>query len=306
MLLHRVVVLPVRRLAKAVALFGGGDLSARVPARGIAEVGDLARGFNAMADEIESRRDEVAHKNAELESLTARLQTSNAELELFAAVASHDLREPLRKIQSFGSLLTHRFAAELPEEGALYVERMSAAAARMETLIDGVLDLSRAARSDNRFEHVSLDAVAGEVLGDLQLTIAETGARVDVGHLPELEADALQMRQLLQNLIANGLKFSRPDVAPTITVRGTVDRGVLKLIVTDNGIGFEQRHADRIFGPFQRLYGRAAYPGTGLGLALCRRIAERHGGSIAAHSTPGAGASFVVTIPVAPSLAEAA
>jgi signal transduction histidine kinase len=285
LLLHRTVVVPVRRLAAAVKRFGRGELTARVPAGGVAEVGDLTRGFNAMADELEQQ---------------------NAELEQFAAIASHDLREPLRKIQSFGGLLTRRFAADLPAEGAVYVERMCAAAARMETLIDGVLDLSRATRSDNRFEHVSLDAVARDVLEDLQVQIAETGARVDVGALPEIDADELQMRQLLQNLIANALKFSRQDVVPVITVRGKLERGVFELTVTDNGIGFEQRHAERIFGPFQRLHGRTEYAGTGLGLALCRRIAERHGGSIVARATPGAGASFIVTIPVEQPLAEAA
>lgn len=285
LLLHRTVVVPVRRLAAAVNRFGHGELTTRVPAGGIAEVGDLTRGFNAMADELEQQ---------------------NAELEQFAAIASHDLREPLRKIQSFGGLLTRRFAADLPAEGTVYVERMCAAAARMETLIDGVLDLSRATRSDNRFERVSLDAVAHDVLEDLQVQIAETGARVDVGALPEIDADELQMRQLLQNLIANALKFSRPDVVPVVTVRGTLARGLFELSVTDNGIGFEQRYAERIFGPFQRLHGRTEYAGTGLGLALCRRIAERHGGAIVARATPGAGASFIVTIPVKQPLAEAA
>jgi signal transduction histidine kinase len=183
---------------------------------------------------------------------------------------------------------------------------MCAAADRMETLIDGVLDLSRTTRSDAHFERVSLDLVASEVLDDLQIQIMEAGARIDVGPLPELEADPIQMRQLLQNLIANALKFRRSDVASEITLRGEVERGVVEVTVTDNGIGFEERHVERIFGPFQRLHGRTEYPGTGLGLSLCRRIAERHGGSIAAHSALGAGASFTVSLPVVQALREAA
>jgi signal transduction histidine kinase len=252
------------------------------------------------------RRDSELQVQVRDRELAQALAVSNAELEEFAAVASHDLREPLRKIKSFGNLLSTRFSAELPQEGAEYIERMSAAAVRMETLIDGVLDLSRAAKAESRFGHVSLDTVAAEVLADLQVQIAETGARIEVSDLPELEADALQMRQLLQNLIANALKFTRPNVTPVITVQGSLVHGVVELTVADNGIGFEERHAERIFGSFQRLHGRTEYPGTGLGLALCRCIAERHGGSIVARSTPGVGTRFVVDLPVAQPLADAA
>ena len=266
----------------------------------------LLAGVRVIARSDRRRRDSELLLQSRDRELARVLKASNAELEQFAAAASHDLREPLRKIRSFGSLLTTRFAAELPAEGAGYVERMSAAAARMETLIDGVLDLSRATRAESRFEQVSLDTIAREVLADLQVQIADTGAHVDLFELPELEADPIQMRQLLQNLIANAIKFRRPDVVPEITVRGLLERGIVELTVADNGIGFDPRHAERIFGPFQRLHERTEYPGTGLGLALCRRIAERHGGSIVARSTPGAGTSFVVTIPVSRPLAEAA
>jgi signal transduction histidine kinase len=305
-LMHRWVVMPVRRLAAAVKRVRAGELSTRVPTEGIAEIGDLKRGFNSMAARLESQHDAAERHNDELESLAVQLRLANTELEQFASVASHDLREPLRKIRSFGGLLTSRFSAELSDEGAGYVERMCAAADRMETLIDGVLDLSRATRSEASFEVVSLDEIARGVLDDLQVAIAESGAQIDVSALPALEADALQMRQLLQNLIANALKFRRPDGVPEIAVSGTLDHGVVELSFADNGIGFEPNHAERIFGPFQRLHGRSEYPGAGLGLALCRRIAERHGGSIVARSTLGAGATFVVRIPVArPSQAAA-
>ena len=305
-LMHRIVVVPLRRLLAAVTAVGLGQLSTRVPPEGVAEIGALKRGFNSMADTLEAQRGHADRYKASLESLAARLQRANAELDQFASVASHDLREPLRKIRSFGSLLSRRFAAELPEEAADYIERMSLAADRMETLIEGVLDLSRATRLEGRFELVSLNRVVGDVLDDLQVLMEERRARVEVGDLPELEADALQMRQLFQNLIGNALKFCRPGVVPVIAVRGRVDQGVVELTVTDNGIGFEEAHGERIFGPFQRLHGRSEYPGTGLGLALCRRIAERHGGTIVAQSTLGAGASFTVRIPATRPLAEAA
>jgi signal transduction histidine kinase len=306
LLMQRAVVLPVRRLAGALKRFGLGDLSTRVAVEGVAEVGELTLGFNAMADELEVQRKGVEEQNAELASLASRLRRSNAELEQFAAVASHDLREPLRKIQSFGGLLTRRFAAELPEEGVGYVERMCAAAVRMEILIDGVLDLSRATRAETSFERLSLDSVVRAVLGDLQILLVETGALIELGELPEIEADPLQMRQLFQNLIANALKFARPDVVPEVSVSAALAPGIVELTVSDNGIGFEEEHVERIFGPFQRLHGRAEYLGSGLGLALCRRIAERHGGSIVARATLGAGASFIVTLPVAQRLKEAA
>jgi PAS domain S-box-containing protein len=229
-----------------------------------------------------------------------RLEQSNRELELFASVASHDLQEPLRKIQAFGERLRATSAPVLSPEGLDYLERMRNAAARMRRLIDDLLSFSRVSSMARALARVDLAELAREVLGDLEATIDKAGASVSVGELPVLEADPMQMRQLLQNLVSNALKFHRDDVAPCISIRGRVEPEARRceLRVEDNGIGFDEKYLDRIFNLFQRLHGRGKYEGSGIGLAICRKIAERHGGSIQARSAPGQGATFIVSLPL--------
>jgi light-regulated signal transduction histidine kinase (bacteriophytochrome) len=179
---------------------------------------------------------------------------------------------------------------------------MQRAAARMQALIDELLAFSRVTRAPARFAPVDLAAMARDVKVDLEARIASSGGSVVVGDLPTIDADATQMRQLLQNLIGNALKFRKPDEAPVVHVDASIVNGrapACVLTVQDNGIGFDMKHAERIFAVFQRLHGRDEYEGTGVGLAICRRIAERHGGAIEASSAPGRGATFVVTLPVA-------
>lgn len=246
------------------------------------------------------------------------LARSNRELEQFAFVASHDLQEPLRKIQAFGDRLKVKCEAVQLDEGRDYLERMQSAAARMQTLINDLLTFSRVISSSQPFAPVDLGAVTKEVLGDLEHRIERTGAKVEVGTLPTVEADATQMRQLLQNLIGNALKFQAPGASPNIKIDGQlVNRGQLKekaslpntpeatpddkfcvLTVQDNGIGFDEQYLEKIFAVFQRLHGRSEYEGTGVGLAVCRRITDRHGGLITAQSKPGQGAVFIVILPV--------
>ncbi len=247
---------------------------------------------------------------AELETLAARLKASNRELQDFASVASHDLQEPLRKVISYGDLLKEQ-ATSLTNADRDYLARMQNAAKRMQTLIDDLLAFSRITTKARSFEPVNLNAVAQGVLSDLETRIQQTGGKVEVGDLPTIDADPTQMRQLLQNLIGNALKFHREGQPPIVKVRservtGTdpllpeadpvVDR--CQIIVEDNGIGFDEKYLDRIFTVFQRLHGRGKYEGTGMGLAICRKIVERHGGEIAARSTPGQGATFVATLPI--------
>jgi PAS domain S-box-containing protein len=238
----------------------------------------------------------------ELKQTQARLERSNQELESFAYVASHDLQEPLRKIQAFGERLKSTCTSTLSPEGRDYIERMQQAATRMRRLIDDLLSFSRISSKARPFVPVDLGAVAREVLGDLQTSIGSAGARVSLGELPVLEADPSQLRRLLRNLLGNALKFRRQDVPLEISVRATVDplAQQCELVVEDNGIGFEEQYAERIFEVFQRLHGRGQYEGTGIGLAICRKIVERHGGRIGAHSTPGQGSSFQVTLPLKP------
>ncbi|MFY0529002.1 ATP-binding protein [Archangium gephyra] len=231
-----------------------------------------------------------------------RLEQSNRELESFASVASHDLQEPLRKIQTFGERLKTTCAASLSPEGRDYLERMNNAAGRMRRLIDDLLSFSRISSKAPTFARVDLGRVAREVLADLETAIEQAGATVTVGELPTLEAEPMQMRQLLQNLVSNALKFRRENVAPSVSIHATVhaDAGLCELRVADNGIGFDEKYLDRIFNVFQRLHGRGKYEGTGIGLAICRKIAERHGGSIDARSKPGQGATFIVKLPLKP------
>ena len=227
------------------------------------------------------------------------LQRSNAALNEFAFVASHDLQEPLRKILSFGERLGTAAGPVLEGNSRHYLERMLDAAARMRTLISDLLAYSQIATSETPFVATDLAAVARDVVTDLETSIADAGGRVSVGELPVVEADASQMRQLLQNLVVNALKFRRADV-PAVVHLATTSRhnGSCTFTVTDNGIGFKQEHGEKIFRMFERLNGRAQYAGSGMGLAICRKIVERHGGTIAATSSAGKGTTFSVTLPV--------
>jgi two-component system sensor kinase FixL len=246
------------------------------------------------------RAEEIVAKKA------AELARSNAELEQFAFVASHDLQEPLRKIQAFGDRLKIRCDSVDLGEARDYLERMQSAAGRMQTLINDLLAFSRVIRSSQPFVPVDLAAVTREVLGDLEVRIEKSGARVEVGPLPTIEADATQMRQLLQNLISNALKFQAPGAVPVVSVQSSMlppeaslaSGPLCEISVQDNGIGFDEKYMDKIFAVFQRLHGRSEYEGTGVGLAVCRRIVDRHGGSITARSKPGEGATFIVTLPL--------
>ena len=256
-------------------------------------------------------KDITERKRAEeaINRKAAELARSNSELEQFAYVASHDLQEPLRKIQAFGDRLKTKCDAVNLQEGRDYLERMQGAAARMQTLINDLLTFSRVISASQPFVPVDLNAVTKGVLSDLEVRIEQTKAKVEVGDLPTIEGDPLQMRQLLQNLIGNALKFQPPDAQPLIRIQGRLlkspfagtpeeDPGQCELTIQDNGIGFDEKYLDKIFAVFQRLHGRNEYEGTGVGLAVCRRITDRHGGTINAKSKPGEGATFIVTVPV--------
>lgn len=256
------------------------------------------RAFRASEEVVEANS-KLARSNAELERRARELGRSNAELEQFASIASHDLQEPLRKVRTFAARVRETEGDSLSERGVDYLRRAEASAERMQRLIEDLLVFSRVATQTRPFASVDLDQVVQEVLEDLEDLIRRSDAKVTVGKLPTITADPPQMRQLIQNLVSNALKFRRAGVTPEVEISATVDDGTMTLIVRDNGIGFDQQYARRIFRVFERLHGRGAYPGTGIGLALCRRIAERHGGTITADGVPGAGSMFTVTLPVA-------
>ena len=236
--------------------------------------------------------------NQELDTRARELARSNAELEQFASIASHDLKEPLRKVRTFTQQVAAVDAQNLSEQGLDYIERANLAAQRMQQLIDDLLKYSRVSTHGRPFAPVDLNQLTAGVLQDLELEVARAEAAVRVGELPTINGDALQMRQLMQNLISNALKFRREGVPTEVTIDGGAIDGVARIVVQDNGIGFEPEYNGRIFRVFERLHGRGRYPGTGIGLALCLKIAERHGGTVTADGVPDVGASFTVTIPV--------
>jgi PAS domain S-box-containing protein len=227
-----------------------------------------------------------------------RLRRSNKELEQFASIAAHDLQEPLRKVQAFGDRLQSRAGATLDTQSRDYLARMLASATRMRTLINDLLSFSRVTTKAQPFTSVDLDVLVREVISDLEVRLQQTRGRIDLVSLPVLDADPLQMRQLFQNLIGNALKFRRPEVPPVVTIESRRLGSFWQIFVRDNGIGFEEKYLDRIFEMFQRLHGIEEYEGTGMGLAICRKIVDRHGGSITAVSVPGAGATFILKLPV--------
>lgn len=228
----------------------------------------------------------------ELEATMAELERSNQELQDFAFVASHDLQEPLRKIQTFSDRLL-RDADHFNEREQDYLQRMQAAAKRMQTLIMDLLSYSRVSTRAQPFQSCDLNRILEEVLQDLEFAISGADARIDTSPLPTLEGDPSQLRQVLQNLLSNAIKFRRPGVKPEILVypENVTDRG-WTLVVEDNGTGFDPGYADRLFQPFQRLHSKNDYAGTGIGLAIVRKIVERHQGTIVADGRPGEGATF--------------
>lgn len=255
--------------------------------------------------ELEREVQERIRAEETLERVISQLEERNQELQDFAYVASHDLQEPLRKVHAFADLLAEDYAGVLDAEGIMYIQRIQDASTRMSSLIKNILLYSRTATGSQGFQEIDLNDVISGVLSDLEIRIQDVNGTVKVDQLPTIEADPLQMRQLFQNLIGNALKFHRPDAPPIVHVTsqtrsgGTSKGGPLcQIKVTDNGIGLDQKYAERIFMPFKRLHSSKDYQGTGVGLAICRRIVLRHRGSIDVRSKPGEGATFIVTIPV--------
>ena len=265
----------------------------------------------ALENEVQQRTQELAIKLRELQEVNRLLNRSNENLQRFAYVASHDLQEPLRKIQQFGDLLRTRYAEATGDE-LTYIQRMQSAASRMSTLIRDLLSFSRVSVEHDTSTAVPLNNVVHTVLTDLELVIAETGAVINVASLPTVWGDATQLGQLLQNLLSNALKFRRAGIAPLIEVNARPVEAAalppsvkpardastyLRIDVVDNGIGFDEKYVDRIFEVFQRLHGKSEFTGTGIGLAICERVAANHGGAITATSKPGQGSTFSIYLP---------
>ena len=284
LLLRRRVLQPVAQLAEAMDRVRGGDLEARTGAKGEDEVGQLGRDFDAMTEELEAGVED--------------LRRSNAELEQFAYVASHDLAEPLRVMAGFAELLQRRYQGQFDERGERFLAGIIDASQRMRSLIDDLLAYSRVGRSELELEEVDTHALMAWVTEDLRSAIEEAGAEVRWDDLPVIRADAGSLRMVFQNLISNALKF-RGEAPPVIVVSADRVGEEWRFSVADNGIGIDPEHADRIFRMFQRLHTRDEYEGTGIGLSLVQRSVERHGGSVAVEPREGGGTVFKFILPVA-------
>lgn len=239
-----------------------------------------------------------------LRAFAAELERSNDDLQNFAYTVSHDLQEPLVLIRAFGKRLLEKHGGKLDENAREYLTRIDGSAKRMQDLIEGLLIFSRVTSDRRSFSAVDLAEVTDNVVADLEMRIKNSGGQVIVGELPTVDADPVQMHQLFLNLVGNALKYHSPDRPPRVEVSGVrsydqvLDRPVCTVTVKDNGIGFEEAYVAQIFGIFQRLHNRNKYEGTGIGLAICKRIVERHGGEIGAKSRPGEGSEFSVTLPL--------
>jgi signal transduction histidine kinase len=259
----------------------------------------IAQAVGELESLNETLEDKVAERMTLAHQRLAELQRSNSELEQFASVAAHDLQEPLRKIRMYGERLGER--RELSDDARNDVARMAAASVRLQRLIDDMLDLARVNSRGGALTRVELGPVVADALSDLDARLTEVGAIVEIDELPSVTGDHVQLRRVFQNLLSNALKFHRADEPLRIRVTSeALGDGRCAILVEDNGIGFDEQYAERIFGAFQRLHGRSAFEGTGIGLSIARKIAWRHGGDITATGELGNGATFRVTLPLAP------
>lgn len=251
----------------------------------------IARRFIADINALDS-----VYQNIKIHA--KNMEESNKELQSFAYIASHDLQEPLRKIIAFGDRLSSH-AVHMDDDGKMYLDRIVTSSLRMKELINDILQYSNVMAGDNLFEEVDLNKVIGNVLLDLEGQIAQTQGEIKFNDMPSLEAIPCQMQQLFQNLISNSLKYHRRGISPVINITSTsTDNNHCKITIEDNGMGIEEKHYDRVFKIFERLHGKSSYEGTGIGLALCKKIIGRHGGEINLESQPQQGTKFKIILPV--------
>ncbi|MBU0486041.1 MAG: PAS domain S-box protein [Proteobacteria bacterium] len=256
---------------------------------------DLYLSNEKLKQEIVERQ-QVEQK---LMKMAFKLKRSNAELEQFAHVASHDLKEPLMLIVAFCDRLINRYRENLDERGREYVDRIMKAARQLQKLVDGLLQLSRISTSAKPFEHLDVTSLVREVVGDLGELINQEGGRVEIGELGDLNGDEVQIRQLFQNVIANAIKYRREEVEPLINIHGkVVGENFIEIMVEDNGMGFDEKDMYRIFHPFERLDSGKKSEGSGIGLTTCEKIVTRHGGEITARSVLGKGTTFIIRLPI--------
>jgi signal transduction histidine kinase len=305
LLVRRWVIRPIERVADDARRVADGEHEHRVAVPpGPPELTEVASDVERMRHRIVSELDAVAASQAELRAAqeelreqAVELMRSNRDLEQFAYVASHDLQEPLRKVAGFCQLLQRRYAGQLDERAQTYIEFAVDGARRMQRLITELLAFSRVGRGETKLAEVALADVLAEALAELETAIQQAGAVIEVGELPRVHGDPALLRQLLANLVGNAVKFRRPEVTPKVRIDAEPDPVGWRISVADNGIGIEPEYADKIFVLFQRLHGKDAHPGTGIGLALAKRIVEYHGGRIWLDTKRRDGATIRFTLP---------
>jgi signal transduction histidine kinase len=297
--LRRGVTTPVARLVADADAVARGDFRHEITPTGPADLRALADAMESMRDRLARELDFSDDARRRLDDQASELRRSNADLEQFAYVASHDLQEPLRKVASFCGLLHKRYRGRLDERADQYLGFAVDGAVRMQTQINHLLAFSRVGRDAVPAVPVDLEEVYATVVGDLAIAIEETGADVAHEPLPTVSGDRTQLSVVLQNLLANAIKFRKPDRAVRVRMRTERDGDVWRISVTDNGIGIEPAYAERVFVIFQRLHTREAYPGHGMGLAMCKKIVEYHGGTIGIDPEYTEGTRIVFTLPVA-------
>lgn len=265
-----------------------------------------------LENEIKERKlseEKIKDLNKQLLDNIDRLENANRDLDRFAFMSSHDLQEPLRKIRTFSDLLYSKYKMLLDDDAVRYISRIQKSAERMQTLIKDILEFSKVSYDDNSFIHTDLNMLVDEVVADLEPTVTEKQATIKVQGLPSIKVKPGLMRPLFSNLVENALKYCKKNVQPVINIYSECDdekkeklnggsKKFCKIFVRDNGIGFDQKYADQIFDMFVRLHGNSEYEGTGIGLALCKQIVEKHRGFISALSKENEGSTFIISLPV--------
>nr|WP_171166109.1 ATP-binding protein [Streptomyces sp. I05A-00742] len=295
--LRRGVTKPLEQLGADARLVAGGHFAHTVTPTGPADLRRLGRDVEAMRRRLVDQLAFSEEALTQLDEQAGDLRRSNAELEQFAYVASHDLQEPLRKVASFCQLLQRRYGDTLDERAHQYIAFAVDGANRMQVLINDLLAFSRVGRVHNEHDTVDLDTAFAATLDALSVPVGESGAEITHDPLPTVVGDATQLGMLWQNLVSNAVKFRAPDRVPRVHVTAGRDGGLWRFAVTDNGIGIAPEYTEKVFALFQRLHTRDAYPGTGIGLAMCRKIVEFHGGTIGVDSSYTGGARVVFTLP---------
>jgi signal transduction histidine kinase len=296
LLLRQIVSKPLARLSRETRTTASGDFGHVIHGDGARDIVDLGEDIGALRRRVVRELEALQEANQRLDEQALDLRRSNAELEQFAYVASHDLQEPLRKVASFTQLLQRRYGDQLDERADQYIDFAVDGAKRMQQLINDLLAFSRVGRLGTELEPVDMNTAAAVAVANLTTSIDETGAQVDVGPLPEVRGEPSLLAAVFQNLIGNAVKF-HGDAAPVVRVSAERDGDMWRFTVADNGIGIDPEYADRIFVIFQRLHPKEAYGGTGIGLALCRKIVEFHGGRIELDTSVHPGTTFRFTLP---------